>query len=142
MMKELKCLTDLGVIAPIDEPTPWINQAVVAKKKNGKLRICIDPHELNKVLLRVHYTLPILEENLHELGQSHISSKTDLALGYWHITLDACGARYRWLRLPFALSVSSGIFQKRLLEGIFDLPGMIYIADDVIIHGRTVEEHD
>ena len=61
-------MTKLGVITKVEEPTPWVSQLVVVTKKNGGVRVCIDPRELNKALLREHYTLPILEDTLHELG--------------------------------------------------------------------------
>ena len=50
--------------------------------------------------------------------------------------------RYRWLRLPFGLKVSSEIFQQRLHHALEGLEGVRCIADDVIIWGRTDEEHD
>ena len=109
--KELNRLVSLGVIAPVDEPTPWVSQTVIAEKKDGSLRICIDPRELNKALQREHYTLPVLEDSLHELGRSRFFTKADLASGYWHVELDdessmlitfqTCHGRYRWRRLPF-----------------------------------------
>ena len=149
---KLDRLTSLDVITPVDEPTPWVRQMVVVEKKGGDLRICNDPRELNKALLREHYTFPVLEDTLHELGQSRVFSKADLSSGYWHVQLDetssllttfqTCFGRFRWLRLPFGFSVSSEIFQTRLLEAVNDLPGVICIADDVIIHGKTLEEHD
>ena len=131
---ELDRLVDQGVIIAQDEPTPWLSQLVVASKKNGDIRICLDPKELNKALLREHFTLPILEDTLHELGQSRVFSKADLSSGYWHVVLDdessklttfqTCFGRYRWLRLPFGLCVSSEIFQKRMYECFEDLPGI------------------
>ncbi|XP_014665126.1 PREDICTED: uncharacterized protein K02A2.6-like, partial [Priapulus caudatus] len=149
---ELERLTEIGVITPVDEPTPWVSQLVIAEKKSGKLRICLDPRELNKALKREHYTLPILDDMLHELSQSRVFSKADLAQGYWHVQLDTessmlttfqtCFGRYRWLRLPFGTSVSSEIFQKRLIDALGGLTGVACIADDVIIHAATVEEHD
>ena len=36
-------LTNQGIIIPVQEPTPWINSIVVVPKKNGTLRICLDP---------------------------------------------------------------------------------------------------
>ena len=79
---ELDRMTKLGVITKVEEPTPWLSQLVVVTKKNGGVRVCIDPRELNKALLREHYTLPILEETLHELGQSRMFTKADLSSGY------------------------------------------------------------
>ena len=149
---ELDRLVKLGVITPVEQPTPWLSQIVVALKKNGKMRICLDPHELNKVLLREHYTLPILDDVLHEMRQSRVFSKADLSSGFWHVQLDTessymttfqtCFGRYRWLRLPFGLNVSSEIFQKKILDAFDDLAGVVCIADDVLIHGRDKEEHD
>ena len=79
-------------------------------------------------------------------------SKADLSSGFWHIELDnpysmlttfqTCFGRYRWLRLPFGLCVSSEIFQKRILECFAGLSGIVCIADDIVIHGKTREEHD
>lgn len=152
LKSELERLVEKGVIAPVDEPTPWVSQIVVAKKKQGGLRVCIDPPELNKALKREHYTLPVLEDVLHELGQSAVFSKADLSSGFWHVQLDeessllttfqTCFGRYRWLRLPFGTSVSSEIFQRKLLEAFDGLAGVACVADDVIIHGQTLEDHD
>ena len=138
---ELERLTAMGVIAPVDEPTPWVNQVEVVKKRSGVLRVCIDPHELNKTLQREHYTLPILEDVLHDLQGATVFSKAKLSSGYWHVKLDyeasllttfqTCFGRYRWCRLPFCTMVSSDVFQKHLLEALRGLPGIICIADDI-----------
>ena len=80
---ELERLTAMGVIAPVDEPTPWVSQEVFVKKRSGALRVCIDPHELNKALQREYYTLPILEDVLHELQGATVFSKADLSLPVW-----------------------------------------------------------
>jgi len=152
LQSEIERLTELSVITPVDEPTPWVSQLVVTMKKSGDIRVCIDPHHLNKVLQREHYTLPILEDSLHTLNESRVFTKADLSSGYWHVVLDEESSllttfqtpwgRYRWLRLPFGLSVSSEIFQKRLLEALDGLEGVLCVADDVIIHGKDVEQHD
>ena len=38
----------LNVIEKIDEPTERVNSMAVVVKPNGKLRICIDPRDLNQ----------------------------------------------------------------------------------------------
>ena len=60
----------------------------MTEKKSGKLRICIDPRELNKALLSEQYTMPTLNDSLHELAKSTVFSKADLSSGYWHVQLD------------------------------------------------------
>lgn len=149
---ELNRLTKLGVIAPIDEPTEWVSQIVIVKKSDGGVRLCIDPQELNKVIVRERYTLPTLDDALHELSNSTVFSKTDLSSGYWHVQLDYDSSklttfqttfgRYRWCRLPFGISTSAEIFQKKLNQALAGLKGVVCIADDIIIHGKNKIDHD
>ena len=104
--------------------------------------------ELNKVLIRERYELPTLDDMLHELLQAKIFSKIDLASGYWHVKLDRKSSlmttfqthngRYRWLRLPFGVSVAAEIFQRKLNEALYDLRGVTCVADDIIIYGRDI----
>ena len=40
---ELDRLEKLGVLERIDEPTEWVSTLVIVKKRNGSLRLCLDP---------------------------------------------------------------------------------------------------
>jgi hypothetical protein len=44
-------MVNLGVIAKQDEPTDWVSSMVVVRKP-GKLRICLDPKDLNRAIKR------------------------------------------------------------------------------------------
>lgn len=48
-------------IAKVTEPTAWISSLVVVDKP-GKMRICLDPRELNKAIKRPKYQMPTLDE--------------------------------------------------------------------------------
>lgn len=119
--QELDRLVDAVVLSPVDEPTDWVNQMAIATKKDGSLRICIDPRPLNLALKREHYQLPVLDDILLDLTKAKVFSKVDLSHGYWHCTLEKESSllttistpfgRYRWTRLPFGLSLSSEIFR-------------------------------
>ena len=129
-----------------------MSQKVNVKKSNDTIRICLDPQELNKVLIRERYILPTLQDTVHELSQSTFFSKFDLAHGYWHIklyedtskmtTFQTCNGRYRWLRLPFGVSVAAEAFHRKLSEAFLGLKGVLFIADDIIVHGSSETEHD
>ena len=54
MKLELDRMEAEGVIIRQDQPTPWVNSMVTPIKSNGKVRICIDPRDLNKAILREH----------------------------------------------------------------------------------------
>jgi hypothetical protein len=70
---ELQKLVDRGVLVPVVEPSTWVSQMAVARKADGRLRICIDPQPLNKGLQRQHYHLPRLFSKLDmaNLAVSH-----------------------------------------------------------------------
>ena len=47
-------MTQLDIIVPVNEPTDWISSIVVVEKPNIKLRVCLDPQNLNKASKRKH----------------------------------------------------------------------------------------
>ena len=145
LKQELERLTSLRVIAPVDSPTDWVSNVVVATKPSGDLRICIDPKGLNKALKRERYPIPVIKDVLPELSKARIFTKVDARNGYWHVVLDEESAklttfdtpfgRYYWRRLPFGLSVSSEIFQTRIHHALDGLPGLLDVHDDIVIYG-------
>ena len=86
--EDLRKLQDVEIIAPITEPTPWVSSMVTVKNPNGRLRICLDPKDLNRVVKRSHYPLPTMEELLPELTKAKVFSTFDVKNGFWHIPLD------------------------------------------------------
>ena len=62
--KELKRMQLLGVISPVEKSTTWCAGMVVAPKKNGKVRICVDLSQLNKGVQRETYPLPRVDDAL------------------------------------------------------------------------------
>ena len=50
--------------------------------------------------------------------------------------------RYCWTKLPFGLSVSAEIFQRKLSQALEGLPGVICVADDIVVHVPNEKTHD
>lgn len=142
---ELEKMTDQGVISPISEPTDWCSRMVTATKKNGSLRICIDPRELNKALRREQHQIPVIDDILPELAKAKVFTKIDVKSAYWHCKLDNASSilttfdtpfgRYKWNRLPFGLTTSGEIFVRHLQEALQGLSGVLCAIDDIIIIG-------
>ncbi|XP_050664587.1 uncharacterized protein LOC126965189 [Leptidea sinapis] len=59
---ELKRMEDMDVIRKVSNPTEWVNAIVGEAKKNGTIRVCLDPRPLNRAVRRAHYPLPTLTE--------------------------------------------------------------------------------
>ena len=150
---EIELLLQRGILKKVEEPTPWVSQMVTVTKRDGGLRVCIDPQPLNRALCRQHYHLPTFDDILPKLQNAKVFSKLDIKEAFWHVKLDEessklttmitpLGYRVRWTRLPFGLKVSSEIFQKHLAEALEGLTGCINVTDDIVITGRgkTIEE--
>ena len=149
---ELDDMESLGVIKKEEEPTDWVNSLVVVEKpKSKKLRICLDPRPLNKAILREHFQLPTLEDTATCLSGARIFSKLDANHGYWQIPLDdesqqlttfnSPFGRYCFTRMPFGIKSAQEIFQKRMTQNFGDLEGVETDIDDILVWGKTEEEH-
>ena len=55
-------MVEKQIITPVTEPTRWVSSMVVVQKKDNQIRICLDPRDLNKAILRSHYPLPTIEQ--------------------------------------------------------------------------------
>lgn len=153
LKEELQHMEDTQVITKVTEPTEWVNALVVVEKpRTGKLRICLDPRELNKAIKRPHYPLPTLEDITPRLTGARHFSVLDARSGYWTIklshesskltTFNTPFGRYRFLRLPFGLASAQDEFQRKIDETYEGLHGVAAIVDDILVYGATREEHD
>ena len=131
-----------------------MGQLLSLQTKDGKqiLRLCLDPKDLNKNISRQHYYTRTIDEILPQMHGKKYFSVADTDKGYWHIELEEESSllctfntpfgRYRFKCLPFRVSVSQDIFQRKLDEVYKGIPNVTGIADDIIIAGSTQQEHD
>ena len=66
LKSKLEELMKQGIITKVLEPTLWIRN-IVKIMKPGKVRVCIDPRNVSKVIKRPKYQMPTLEEILPKL---------------------------------------------------------------------------
>ena len=150
---ELDEMEKMDIIQKVTEPTEWVNALVaVEKPKTGRLRVCLDPRPLNKAIQRPHYPLPTLDDITPRLAGAQYFSVLDARSGYWTIklshessmltTFNTIYGRYRFKRLPFGIISAQDEFQRRVDEAYEGLQGIAAIVDDILVYGRTKEEHD
>lgn len=148
---ELKKLEASGVIEKI-ESSEWVSPIVVAWKKSGKIRICVDLREVNKAIVQVQYPLPKIDELLGELRDAKVFTQLDLASAYHQIELHpesrpltafiTHDGLYQYKRVCFGLSSAPSVFQRSMSHMLAGLVGVQCYLDDVIVYGSTVEEHN
>ncbi|XP_038071222.1 uncharacterized protein K02A2.6-like [Patiria miniata] len=122
LKRELERMESLGVITRVDEPTDWVNSLVVVKKKNGDIRVCMDPRDLNRAIKREHYKMPTREEVMSQFAGASYYSKLDASQGFWQLQLDDKSSRlctfntpfgrFRYTRLPFGISSAPEVYHK------------------------------
>lgn len=150
--KELHRMETLGVIVKVNEPTQWVSSIVITKKRNGSLRICLDPRNLNKAILRPHYPFPSLDTIKSKLRGATVFSTLDANSGFWTIPLDNESSnlctfitpfgRFKFLRLPFGISSAPEIFNTIMVDLFKNISNIVIYFDDILVYASTQEEHD
>ena len=149
---ELERMEKLGVISPVETPTDWCAGMVVVPKSGGRVRICVDLTKLNESVYRERHPLPAVEQTLAQIAGARVFSKLDANSGFWQIPLSKESAlltmfitpygRYCFNRLPFGITSAPEHFQRRMLVVLRNLEGVVCLIDDILVHGKTQQEHD
>lgn len=113
---------------------------------------CVDLTKLNDNILREPYPLPRIDDLLGQIGDSRVFSKVDANSGFWQqkltpeakllTTFITPFGRYCFNRMPFGIKTAPEHFERKMqciLEGV---NGSVSLIDDILIHGKTQEEHD
>ncbi|KAF6038468.1 hypothetical protein EB796_003223 [Bugula neritina] len=152
LKRELDSLEKTGIICKDNEPAEWLSPIVVVNKPNGAIRICLNPQHLNSQLVRSHCMLPTTEEIFSCIAGSCCFSTLDAKQGFHQVPLDDKSSKlvgfltpygkYRYLRLPMGLSVAPELFHQLMVDALTDIPGVEVFIDDVLIHGKSLSQHN
>ena len=123
--EEIRNLEQLGILEETKDITEWVNNFVIMEKKlpidssnshspghsmNKKLRICLDPRDMNEALERESYYTHSIEEIMGKFHRMTRFTVADFNKGYWMVELDpelrkytmmALNiGRFQWIQLP------------------------------------------
>ncbi|XP_064462921.1 uncharacterized protein K02A2.6-like [Ornithodoros turicata] len=151
--EKLKELEDGDIIERVSGPTPWMSPLVIVPKPGKEeIRLCLDMREPNKAIKRERHVMPTIDDIICTVSGAKMFSKLDLRDGYHqlelaedsrHITTFSahCGI-YRYKRLNFGISSAAEVFQEVIRQVINGVEGVINASDDIIVSGKTIEEHN
>ena len=163
LKEEIESLVKQGILEEVKEHTDWVNSYVIVEKDTGnhhapnytvkkKLRICLDPRDLNEALEREPYHTRSVDEITAKLQGMTVFTIVDFKKGYCMVVLHpdsrrlTCMAlpfgRFQWTHLPMGTVVAQDIFQSKLDAIFIGMEGVTGIADDMIIAGKDEMEHD
>ena len=150
--KELDYLIEEEIITEQVEPTPWVSSVTFLRKPNGEVRVCLDPSNLNKAIIREHHKPMTVEEIAHELAGVTVYTKANALKAFLQIHLmheaslltmfNSHRGRLRFLRMPFGAKMSQDVFQLQMDAILKQCPGVIGIHDDMVIFGVDQQDHD
>ena len=111
--KKLWNLEQLRILEETKDVTEWVNSFVIMEKKiptdssnssqghsmNKKLRICLDPRDLNEALERLPYYTQSIEEIMAKFHGMTRFTIADFNEGYWMVELDPESRKYTTMAL-------------------------------------------
>ena len=133
-----------------ESKSPWASPIVLANKKDGTKRFCVDYQWTKKD----SYYVPRINETFDALTDAKWFSSLDLKSGYWQLEVAESDKEktaftagplglYEFNRMPFGLTSALATFQ-RLMENCLGDPNLrdclIYL-DNIVVFSRTLEEH-
>ena len=136
-----------------ESTSPWGSMVLLAKKKDGTLRFCVDYRVLNNSTIKNRYALPLADDCFDRARGARVFSKLDLHSGFWQIRLAEQSAamtafrtrfgHYEYTVLPMGLCNAPGTFM-HVMNSIFRRQlerFMLVFLDDMFIYSRTENEH-
>ena len=149
--KHLEDMMQQGVIEPA--ASPYASNVVLAKKKDGTYRCCIDFRQLNDQTRKDAYPLPRADSAMDAMSGSKYYSVMDLRCGFHQVSMEpedrdktafiTRRGMYRFRNMPFGLSNAVATFQRLMDLILTGLTLEICLAylDDIIVFASTPEEH-
>lgn len=109
MLEELEVLERIGVVGPSN--SPFAANPVVVKKKDGKLRFCVDFRNLNAITVPNAYPLPGIDPFFDAFARrrANVFSKTDMNRGFQQLPIHP----EDWYKLAFY--TPKGLYEYRFL---------------------------
>ena len=156
LKQEIEWMIRLGVIRKlnINKATDWCHNLVIVCKPNGKLRVCLDPRTINRALRFNVYNASTFQDVTSSIRKVSKVSKIDANSGFWTLPMDESSQLLTTHSTPLgqillhqdAIQIEPGsvlFFQYYMDLHFQDINSTTnVIADDVMIHGETIEQHD
>jgi len=149
--KYLKEMLKQGKI--VHSQSPAEAPILFVPKPDGKLRLCVDYRNLNKLMILNKYPLPLMGELKDRVAGAKIFTKLDLKDRYhllriregdeWKTAFRTRYGHFEYKVMPFGLVNAPATFQammNKILREFLD-HGVVVYLDDILIYSESEEEH-
>ena len=121
--QEINSLVELGILEEVTEHTDWVNSYCGKRCSNQlsnnhvpnhsikrKLRICLDPRDLNEALVRRPYHTCSVDEITAKLEGMTVFTIVDFKKGYWMVVLHPDSRKLTCMALPWQIPMEKKHF--------------------------------
>ncbi|VDK60101.1 unnamed protein product [Gongylonema pulchrum] len=135
------------------DSSDWAAPIVVARKANGRIRLCADYSTgLNDALKDIIYPIPKVEDVVAKFPGNTIFSQLHLSDAHLQLRLDESSQKmttisthkglFQYNRLVFGLKPAPAIFQKTVDQAPSGIEGTLVYLDDILIMGPDKLTYD
>ena len=141
-----------GILTKLDknQANEWLNSFVVVRKPSGKLRVCLDPTDLNPHIISPVCNSHTLDDIVHKLCKAKYMACFDALKGFFHVPLDENSKLLTAMLTPIGVFIynvftmgltnANDIFEQCLHDILHGLDGVFNIADHILVIGETYAE--
>jgi hypothetical protein len=142
---------DQGIVR--ESTSPWASPLVFVRKKNGKLRPCVDYRRLNSVTRKDAFPLPRIQDCFDTVADATLFSSMDITSAYNQIPIKEADipktafvtkyGLFEFTVMPFGLCNAPATFQRVIelaLAGLQWKTCLIYL-DDCLVFSKTFDDH-
>lgn len=128
------------------------SRVVVTKKKSGEYRVCVDFRQLNSMVLKDGFPVPIVEDIIQQLHNVKFFCTMDLENGFFHVPIEESSKKYtafvtkqglfEFNRAPFGFCNSPAYFIRYvnyIFQELVNGDIMQLYMDDIVIYGESEE---
>lgn len=143
-------MLEAGIIR--ESVSNYASPIILVRKKDGKIRMCVDYRMLNSITVKERYPMPVIEDEISRLSGQAWFITLDLMSGYYqvpiaeqhkHLTAFVTpDGQYEFNRMPFGLANAPAVFQRMMNHVLGSArfnKATVYI-DDLLIYGKNPDE--
>ncbi|VEN44890.1 unnamed protein product [Callosobruchus maculatus] len=135
--------------------SPYCSPIVLVSKKNNQgYRLCVDYREINKIIVKDHFPIPLIDDQINLLKNKCIFTKLDLKNGFHQVSMHPDSiqytsfvtplGQYEYLKVPFGLCNSPSVFMRfinLIFRNLIKENKIVIYLDDILIASTEFNEH-